>query len=138
MIREAFTHSGSDLGRDSRIASRVFENNPAAQIVGIDLRLVHLCFISVEVQHDSTMVRCATIADCGEVDTLALLLPVFGGQNGPRIVYYNTVLRVTNALSEGLKTARIHRKSPSFAICHSSLLPAILQNGEQKSGVTTR
>lgn len=69
---------------------------------------------------------------------LALLLPVFGGQNGPRIVYYNTVLRVINALSEGLKTARIHRKSPSFAICHSSLLPAVLQNGEQKSGVTTR
>lgn len=63
MIREAFTHSGSDLGRDSRIASRVFENNPAAQIVGIDLRLVHLCFISVEVQHDSTRVRCATIAE---------------------------------------------------------------------------
>lgn len=63
MIQEAFTHSGSDLGRDSRIASRVFENDPAAQIVGIDLRLGHLCFISVEVQHESTMVRCATIAE---------------------------------------------------------------------------
>ena len=61
----------------------MFENNPAAQIVGIDLRLAHSWFVSVEVQHECTSTMLSR-NDCGGIVTLASLLPVLGAEKERR------------------------------------------------------
>lgn len=114
----------------------MFENNFAAQIVGIDLRLVHSCFISVEVQHESTTVRCATIAE--ESSLSHYYCRFSGAKMGPKSPIAHSVesdKRSFGGLENGPNSSEIADFS-RFVTLHSYL--RFCETESRKSGVSTK
>lgn len=104
------------------------ENNPAVQTVGIDLRFVHSCFMSVEVQHERTTMRCATIA---EESSLSHCYCRFSGPKRARNGLPHAVRRVTDALSGGSEIAG-NRGFSQFATLY--FCPRFFETEGQKAG----
>lgn len=90
---------------------------------GIDFRLVHSCSISVEVQHESTTVRRAAIAEESLHSALPILSPVFGCQNGPRITHCTQCRKWQTLFLGARKRPEVarDRRFPRFVTLHSCL-----------------